>query len=389
MNILHHYKKFTKYGDLKNGLNAYLIYIHYIGLRLKYGIGIADYYNNNLYNKSINHDSYLMGLHTYIHSWKNVSSLFAPNRSKPWLLYHWIDYMLSKLYCRGVDAMDYYRYEWYRLSISGRREFITEGGLRKMVSKFNGSKESLARIEQFTNKAKFNNLFHDFINRKWFINIHVDQETFIHKVLRIKNVICKPLSGGGGKGVIIKQVATRKIAYDLFVQLQSNAYIIEEIINQHEALHRICPTSVNTIRVYSVMTNAGPTIISAALRIGNGKNCTDNYSSGGFVAEIDIESGLVISRAVSQDGLSVYIHPSTKCPIIGTMIPLWEEVKRTVIIAHTRVPEIGYIGWDTVVCNDGRITFIEGNTNPGVELQQHAPLKGKKYLYDNILKFMR
>lgn len=381
------------FGYLKQFIESSILYnvpshkiINYLYLRFKYKIGINDYFKNKLYTSCKEKEIYFKHLHTYIHSWKNVVKSFAYNWSKVNLFLAWWDYQITKLYCPGLDAMDYFRYEFHKLSPIARREFITEGGLMKMVEHFNGSKKAKLTADIFKNKSCFNTLFSEYIGRKWFVNEKSGIDDFCAKVLELNDIICKPLTGGGGKGIIMRNITTRHDAERLFNDIKNEPYIVEEVIHQHDSLAQICPASINTIRVYSIIANNQPIIIGAALRIGNGIDCTDNYSSGGFVAEIDAKTGLVISRAVSQDGLSVYVHPKTNVPIIGTIIPQWTEVQNIVKAAHLKVPEIGYIGWDVVVCKSGKVIFLEGNTNAGVELQQHAPLKGKKRIYDYYIK---
>lgn len=145
------------------------------------------------------------------------------------------------------------------------------------------------------------------------------------------------------------------------------------------------PSSVNTIRVYSVVFESEVFITGATLRIGNGDKPIDNYSAGGLAAEVDIETGLVISPVVSQFGEKYGIHPNTGTPVIGFRIPGWETVKAFVKKAHSKIGELRYIGWDVVVCNDGEIKLIEANTCAGVALQQHPGLQGKKNYYASFM----
>ena len=49
--------------------------------------------------------------------------------------------------------------------------------------------------------------------------------------------------------------------------------------------------------------------------------------------------------------------------------------------AHSKIPQLCYIGWDVVICEDGTVTFLEANTCSGVELQQHPLRKGVKHVY--------
>lgn len=361
-------------------------YFHYLYLRYKYGIGIEDYLSNALWDCRVNHDNYYQHLHTYIHKWSYVSKKFAPTSNALWLAIHYIDYLITKIYCPGLDAMDYFRYNFWEFLPSKRRTFITEGGISKMNRKLNGSPEGLKMAQVFRDKPSFNSLFSDIIGRKWIVTQGTTKEQFVHFCKGLKKVICKPTDGGGGKGIFVVLIDNEADAIKLYDDISSQKYIIEEVIQQHDAIAKLNPSSVNTLRVCSVNVKGEVAVISATLRIGNGEGVTDNYSSGGLATEVDVKQGIVTSRAVSQNGDSIFIHPFTQVPIIGTVIPEWEKIKEVVVSAHRRVPQLGYIGWDVVVCKDGRVTFLEANTCAGVELQQHAPLIGKKHLYAKYLK---
>ena len=167
----------------------------------------------------------------------------------------------------------------------------------------------------------------------------------------------------------------------MYDYIKGKKVIIEEVISQCAELKDLNPSSVNTIRVYSVEKENRIFITGALLRIGNGKCITDNYSSGGLAATIDVETGIIISPAVSQNNDNVYVHPYTNKVIIGLQIPKWSEVLECVKQAHSKIPQLCYIGWDVVICEDGTVTFLEANTCSGVELQQHPLRKGVKHVY--------
>lgn len=137
-------------------------------------------------------------------------------------------------------------------------------------------------------------------------------------------MICKPIDGGGGgKGVFLYEISSLENIKSLYSDLSETNYLVEEVVIRHESISRLNPSSVNTIRVYSVFYKQDVYITSATLRIGNGPGVTDNYSSVGLAAEIEVNDGVVISRAVSQSGESYYVHPYSNIPIIGTKIPEW------------------------------------------------------------------
>ena len=378
---------FTEFSEkcITYDTNRFFGYIKYLFLRLKYGIGIEAFFENNLWDDT-DHSQYYHQLHTYIHKWSYASKHFSPSSSMLWLAIHYFDYLMAKLYCPGLDAMDYFRYNFWEYLPSKRRTFITEGGVYKMSRILNGSPEGLKMARVFRDKPSFNSLFSDIVGRKWLETQSTTKDQFLNFCKDLPKVICKPTDGGGGKGIFIEPINNETDAAFLYEEICNHKYIVEEVIEQHEILAKLNPSSVNTLRICSVNVDGEIAIISATLRIGNGVSVTDNYSSGGLAAEIDINDGIVVSRAVSQSGNSVFIHPTTQVPIIGTVIPEWGKILSMVISAHSRVPQLGYIGWDVVVCKDRRITFLEANTCAGVELQQHASLIGKKKLYSKYLK---
>lgn len=383
--LLSNYKYFVSEGEKYHKTNMFS-YMRYLFYRLYYGIGILDYYENQLWDASADHSDYFRHLHTYIHKWKQVKNNYKPEQGMLWNAIHYLDYLTCKVYCPGIDAMDYFRYEFYNIKPVKRKTFITEGGISKMNSILNGDKNAIETAQVFANKVAFNNLFSDFIQRKWIFSKDISFSQLDKFCEGLEKVIIKQVSGGGGKGIFISNVVSTEERKELFKELISKEYIVEELIEQEPVISSLNPTSVNTLRVYTVYHENEIYVTGATLRIGNGPGCTDNYSSGGLAAEIDVDTGMVISRAVSQNGESVYIHPVTGKPILGVIVPKWDEVKRVVKQAHSLVPELGYIGWDVVVCKDGNITFLEANTCAGVELQQHPGLTGKKSIYEPFVK---
>lgn len=348
-------------------------------LRNMYWIDMEGYFENEVWRISEKHDSYFEHFHKYIHRWKYVYHRFNPGKHSQ--IYYRLDYILSKIFCPGLDAMDYFRYEFYNYSLDKKRTFITEGGIAAMDKKFNGSKNQKKYREILSNKSSFNRFFSEYINRNWISSDNLLFQDFFDFLMRNKHVIVKPIDGVGGEGIFKKIVQSEKEIKELYDYIKGKKVIIEEVISQCKELKDLNPSSVNTIRVYSVEKENRIFITGALLRIGNGKGITDNYSSGGLAATIDVETGIIISPAVSQNNDNVYVHPYTNKVIIGLQIPKWSEVLECVKEAHSKIPQLRYIGWDVVICEDGTVTFLEANTCSGVELQQHPLRKGVKHIY--------
>ena len=359
--------------------NIYVYFLHWMILRNMYWIDMEGYFENEVWRISEKHDSYFEHFHKYIHRWKYVYHRFNPGKHSQ--IYYRLDYILSKIFCPGLDAMDYFRYEFYNYSLDKKRTFITEGGIAVMDKKFNGGKNQKKYREILSNKSSFNRFFSEYINRSWISSDNLLFRDFFDFLMKNKHVIVKPIDGVGGEGIFKKIIQSEKEIKELYDYIKGKKVIIEEVISQCTELKDLNPSSVNTIRVYSVEKENRIFITGALLRIGNGKGITDNYSSGGLAAAIDVETGIIISPAVSQNNDNVYVHPYTNKVIIGLQIPKWCEVLECVKQAHSKMPQLRYIGGDVVICEDGTVTFLEANTCSGVELQQHPLRKGVKHVY--------
>lgn len=384
--VINHYKKFIQLGKEFNIQTSIPMYIVSIGIRLKYGVGSKDFFENRLYDRNVSHKEYYETVHYVIHKWDTVSRKFMPNSSVFYRMKLYLDYKFSQIIYPGLDAMDYFRYEFYSIRHNKRKEYITEGAMKKMDTKFNGSSLCVDVNERLSNKQEFNKMFSDIVTRKWLITDECTENEFFLLCENENKLIVKPLCEGGGKGIFTVEITDDNSKRMLFSELSCNHFIIEEIIVQHPELACINPPSVNTVRIYTVADKQGGIhVTGATLRMGNGIGPTDNYSRGGLAAEIDIDLGVVVSRAVSQNADSVIIHPYSGEIILGKKIPKWKEMKDLVIKAHKRVLPLRYIGWDVVVCEDGQITLLEANTCAGVELQQHPGLIGKKSIYKKYM----
>ena len=375
------FRKFSiKYNFPKN---IYLYFIHWMILRYMYWIDVEGYFKNEVWRITHNHNSYFEHFHKYIHRWKYVYPRYNPGKHSQ--LYYKVDYFINKLFCPGLDAMDYFRYEFYNNSLEKNKTFITEGGLALMDKKFNGGKNKKYQRELLSNKSSFNARFAEYINRDWISSEDMSFQSFSTFVSTNKNIIVKPINGFGGEGIYKVSIDLNTDISKLYDDIKEKNAIVEEVISQCDELQELNPSSVNTIRIYSVEKGNQIYITGATLRIGNGLGVTDNYSAGGIAATIDIETGIVISPAVSQNNEKYYIHPHTKKVILGLQIPQWYKAVECVKAAHSRITDLRYIGWDVVICQNGSISLLEANTCSGVGLQQHPLCRGVKDIYSPYL----
>ena len=177
-----------------------------------------------------------------------------------------------------------------------------------------------------------------------------------------KRLAAKLVSGYGGFGFRIIEPDEQEMAFKE-LEASGKEWLVEEYILQTGVLHELNPTSLNTIRVCTVIINNSPEVVFAKLRVGRKGAIVDNISSGGVLFNLDLTTGAVLNSS-DYSGKDVSVFPDGKTPVNGFVIPHWDEVKDFCIRAHRLSPkEIHLIGWD-VCLSDNKLYMIEGNCGP-------------------------
>ena len=267
----------------------------------------------------------------------------------------------------NAGYIDYKIAEMYRLNDAQRRTQITRGISNSIVARMNDKKF----WHFFDNKTEFNELFREQVRREW-LNLTTATEAEFAAFLQGRgDIICKPIDGSSGQGILKctpEQYADPDRLYD---ELKAAGIgIVEDRVIQHEAIAALCPTSVNTIRVATLLGDKKEGIVYAYIRIGNGK-VMDNVDCGGMAAPVDIDTGVITGVGANKAGETYTLHPMTGARIPGTPIPYWDEVKRMCLDAMHVVPQVRFVAWDVAITPDGPV-FIEGNSFPSHAIPQFA-----------------
>ena len=268
----------------------------------------------------------------------------------------------------NAGYMDYKIAQMYRLNDAQRRTVITRGVSNNIVRAMNDK----AYWHFFDDKAEFNTVFADHIGRAWLrMDDQCTEEDFRRFLEGREAALFKPLEGSSGQG--IEKLTKDQWTSDpgLFASLRARGdAILEEIVVQHPAMASLCPTSVNTVRVATLLGDRAEGIVYAFVRIGNGK-VMDNVDCGGMAARVDLDTGMLKTVAADKQGNVFEKHPMTGTPIVGFQIPYWEEVKAMCLEAMRVVPQVRFVAWDVAITADGP-RFIEGNSFPSHAVPQFA-----------------
>lgn len=299
-------------------------------------------------------------------------------------------YLLELLKARnncGCNSKEFYILGLYKMKPEEQKKYITMESHLQMQIRYTDFANS---YECFKNKIKFNETFNKFVSRKWFKSNELKYEDFLKKTKEITNIIYKPISLSSGKGIVkfdLKKKNKKEI-YEYIIH--NDEAIIEEFINQHKFMSDIYPNSVNTIRVMSLVKNGKCHILNSAIRIGKTKY-VDNFSAGGILAGINVDTGIVETNGVDGEGNIFSNHPTTNHKIKGIQIPYWDKIKKTVKEASMIVKDSPYVGWDICILKNGDIELIEGNHDQYATMIQYPYAidlnKGIKYTIEPYIEF--
>ena len=298
--------------------------------------------------------------------WKTTGLLKKRSgKSRLWLLAD----MLKCAVKYNAGYMDYKIAQMYKLNDEQRKTVITRGISNEIVRRMNPKEY----WHFFDDKAQFNELFREFIPRKWILtNENTDTEELYTLCRNSTQLIWKPLEGSSGQGIKKYTPEDWKDGPEAFLAKMNadGKGILEEMVIQHPKMASLCPTSVNTCRIATLLGDKQQGIVYAFLRIGNGK-VMDNVDCGGMAARIDLDTGRLLTVGADKQGNTFIKHPITNTSIIGFTIPYWEEAKAMCLKAAEKVPEMRFIAWDVAITENGP-TFIEGNSFPSHAVPQFA-----------------
>src|SRR5699024_7616699 len=298
--------------------------------------------------------------------WNRMDIYIQPKLKWHVKCFVFIDFIISiPLYGLGIN--DYLQYEFYKKRYFDRRDFLVHRKRMKIVKTFNIEKDR----ELFDNKEKFNEIFSDYLGRVWLYTKSSDYDTFVNFAKSVGKFIVKPTKGSHGKGIRIVEFDNIQNLEEMYEELLQEDSLLEEFIIQHENLASFNKTSVNSLRVVTLLCPDGIVrVMTANLRMGNGVRYADNFHHNGIASLLDTDTGVVISTGIDRDFRRYVYHPYSNKQIVGFQVPFWDKVVDTVTNAAMLMPTVGYIGWDVAIGHDGRIIIIEGNAAADPDVSQ-------------------
>lgn len=194
----------------------------------------------------------------------------------------------------------------------------------------------------------------------------------------------KSIETGHGKGV---SLIYRK-DYNLLLDEYDSDYVIQEVLKQHESLAYFNASSVNVIRITTLLWKGYIYYLGGVLRIGPPGSFCDLVANGEMhplIIPIH-ENGELGDKAIDCD--RGYIYDNVWGKRIKGNVLKYEQMKELVKREHMKYPNHGIIGWDLTLDENADIRCIEYNIRcPGIIQSQYAlgPIFAQKSVEGKML----
>lgn len=158
-----------------------------------------------------------------------------------------------------------------------------------------------------------------------------------------------------------KAIAT---AFKAVLTKQPGDIVVQRPIRQHESFAALHPSSVNTLRVLSLLTKEGPKIYSVIVRMGGGGERIDNAIATGLFCGVGA-NGELAPTAYRLNGDTFAAHPTSGLVFKGHRLAGVEKAKELVERAAPMLPLFRLVSWDIVIDANGAPLMLECNLAKG------------------------
>lgn len=296
--------------------------------------------------------------------------------------------LLDMIYCAlryNVGYLDYYVFGFVFCNAKERKTFMTMPVNNYLFMKLNDKQGR----EDFDDKLKFNEIFNDYLGRDWLDLRCAKYEVFESFTKKHSIIFVKPVDAFSGKGIEKIDISKVTDIHELYQSLiEHKQYVVEECLIQHPDLDVLNPTSINTMRVTSLIKDGAVHIMYTLLRTSDGTKSIDNIGSGGYYAPINADGYIFKPGFTEQDGAHEF-HPYTHTRFEGFAVPYYHEAVELIKTCALLKPEVRYCGWDVAITKNGPV-LIEGNPMPGYDIpQNHFHLVGKTGLLPKFKEILK
>lgn len=187
-----------------------------------------------------------------------------------------------------------------------------------------------------------------------------------------ENLILKPTVGScSGRGIIkfVKKgnafVSTdgKTTLSKAFLESYHENFCLQEAVYQHDFMNKLCPTSVNTIRLclYRSVKNEKPKVTASIIRIGKNGAFVDNACAGGMFIGVNVATGEMGKFVIDHFGNKKNVWNNIDFSQNTFIVPNWQEVIAFAEYVGNRIHHHRLIALDIALNKDGKPILIEYN----------------------------
>ncbi len=137
--------------------------------------------------------------------------------------------------------------------------------------------------------------------------------------------------------------------------------VVQAYIKQHRFFAELMPNSVVTLRITTVIDDAGNiSVRSSCLRIGR-ESDSHVHSKTYIRVPVDPKTGELYKNGYTSDWLAVEKHPDTNVLFAKKQLPAFDKCVHSAIELHKRMPFARTIGWDMSVDENDNVKIMEWN----------------------------
>ena len=271
-------------------------------------------------------------------------------------------------------------YEEFCLFDCGGREdeyvssFITELNRYEIYRKYNDRRD----LPLFHDKWRVYQHYQEYYKRDVCPVICLNNRRgFLEFTKRHPRFIIKPLNKSCGYGIKMIDTSVESPEEQFVSFVKSGKYLCEELVTQHPVTGKLNPTSLNTVRIVTILENDHVRLFYPFLRIGRYGNIVDNGGTGRILVPIDPGTGKL--NSIGRDELGRYYkeHPDSHISFQNIILPMWQDAVHLAEKLALIRPQNHCIGWDLAVTPDGWI-MIEANIRGQFIGQQMVDCIGKR-----------
>ncbi len=294
----------------------------------------------------------------------------------------------------GTNVAEEFYFHFDKMSHDEKCQYITCRNQRLYIDHINQKEDAILLNDKYMAYQRLKSYYHREVIQ---LSSREDFSLFEGFITRHPVFVAKPAALGQAAGVhkvdSNEYPDKKKLFSDLLAEgteickgrawRGSDAMVLEQLIDQADAMARLHPQSCNTVRITTL--RIGEKIINYHpwIKIGASGHFVTSAAQGSLCAGIDAATGIIDTDGFDERGKRYEFHPQTNVKIQGFAIPFWSELIELATEVSQLFPTLKYIGWDFALTPNGWC-ILEGNY-AGEFLWQLIYGKGMKTEFENII----